>query len=60
MNWLLKNGFEHSTEAYPKTFQTIISSMGQWYAIDICYGFVGKKKIHTAIYDSLKKIPFPV
>ena len=60
MNWLLKNGFEHSTEAYPKTFQTIISSMGQWYAIDICYGFEGKKKIHTAIYDSLKKIPFPV
>ena len=34
--------------------------MGQWYAIDICYGFEGKKKIHTAIYDSLKKIPFPV
>ena len=38
------------------TFQTIISNMGQWYAIDICYGFEGKKKIHTAIYDSLKKM----
>jgi hypothetical protein len=38
--------------------------MGQWYMIDICYGFKksGKKrvKLHTVIYDSLKKLPFPV
>jgi hypothetical protein len=34
--------------------------MGQWYMIDICYGYKGKKKLHTVIYDSLKKLPFPV
>lgn len=60
VNWLLKNGFEFSRKAESKTFNTIISNMGQWYMIDICYGYKGKKKIHTVIYDSLKKIPFPV
>ena len=34
--------------------------MGQWYMIDICLGYKGKRKIHTVIYDSLKKLPFPV
>jgi hypothetical protein len=51
-------------KAREKTFTTIISKMGQWYMIDICYGFKkkGKKreKLHTVIYDSLKKLPFPV
>lgn len=28
--------------------------------IDICYGYKGKRKLHTVIYDSLKKLPFPV
>lgn len=66
VNWLLTNGFEWTSkkEARAKTFTTIISKMGQWYMIDICYGFKqsGKKreKLHTIIYDSLKKLPFPV
>jgi DNA polymerase type B, organellar and viral len=60
VNWLLKNGFEWSNKPKEKTFNTIISKMGQWYAIDICYGYKGKKKLHTVIYDSLKKLPFPV
>jgi hypothetical protein len=60
VNWLLKNGYTHSTTGEAKTFNTIISGMGQWYMIDICYGYKGKKKLHTAIYDSLKKLPFPV
>jgi hypothetical protein len=66
VNWLLKNGYEWTTnkKATPKTFSTVISRMGQWYMIDICYGFKqrGKKreKLHTVIYDSLKKLPFPV
>jgi hypothetical protein len=63
---LLKNGFEWTPikKREPKTFSTVISRMGQWYMIDICYGFKqrGKKreKLHTVIYDSLKKLPFPV
>lgn len=61
VNWLLKNGFtycEKNNKA--NTFKTIISKMGQWYKIDICYGYKGKQKLHTEIFDSLKKIPFKV
>jgi hypothetical protein len=60
VNWLFQNGFEWSQKPREKTFNTIISNMGQWYMIDICYGYKGKKKLHTVIYDSLKKLPFPV
>lgn len=62
VNWLLKNGFKWTKQedAQPNTFSTTISGMGQWYVIDICYGYKGKNKIHTVIYDSLKKLPFPV
>ena len=60
VNWLLKNGFTHDNSGLEKTFSTLISNTGQWYMIDICYGYKGKKKIHTCVYDSLKKLPFPV
>lgn len=63
VNWLLKNGFEYSEEPREKTFNTVISNMGQWYIVDICYGYTKTKqpkKLHTIIYDSLKKLPFPV
>lgn len=60
VNWLLHNGYKRDDSGKPKTFNTTISSMGQWYAIDICYGYRKKKKLHTVIYDSLKKLPFPV
>ena len=60
VHWLLTHGFKHDDSGQPKTFHTIISSMGQWYMIDICYGYKGKRKIHTVIYDSLKKLPFPI
>jgi hypothetical protein len=67
VNWLLKNGFEWNTSGREKTFTTVISGMGQWYKIDICYGYTKPKsakgkpqKLHTVIYDSLKKLPFPV
>jgi hypothetical protein len=61
INWLLKNNFKYDKNSRKKgTFSTTISSMGQWYVIDICYGYEGKNKLHTVIYDSLKKLPFPV
>jgi hypothetical protein len=65
INYLLKQGYVYSDSGHAGTFHTIISSMGQWYMIDICYGYTkpkkGKpKKLHTKIYDSLKKLPFPV
>src|SRR5699024_11746891 len=60
VNWLLKNGWEFSTEGMPGTFNVLISSMGQWYSIDIVMGYRGKRKLHTVVYDSLKKLPFPI
>jgi hypothetical protein len=60
VNWLFQNGYTWSKEPREKSFNTIISNMGQWYMIDICYGYTGKRKLHTVIYDSLKKLPFPV
>lgn len=60
VSWLLNNGFEHNDSGHAKTFDTVISNMGQWYKITISYGFKGKKKLQTTIYDSLKKLPFSV
>lgn len=60
VNWLLKNGFKWDKSGLPNTFYTVISRMGQWYMIDISYGYKGKRKLHTVIYDSLKKLPFTV
>lgn len=61
VSWLLHNGFKYDVKlTEPKTFNCLISKMGQWYAIEICYGYRGKRKLSTKIEDSLKKIPFPV
>ncbi len=60
INWLMKNGYEFSTTGEANTFNVLISSMGQWYMIDICYGYKGKKKLNSRIYDSLKKLPFTI
>jgi hypothetical protein len=60
VNWLFKNGYTYSEDGEPNTFKTVISNMGSWYIIDISFGYKGKKKLHTVIYDSLKKLPFPV
>lgn len=60
VNWLLHNGYTHSDSGKAKTFTATISEMGQWYILDICFGYKGNDKIHTVIYDSLKKLPFPV
>lgn len=71
LSWLFKNGFTWKKEAIePKTFSTLISGMGQWYALEICWGATEvktakmkrprKQKQRTIIYDSLKKYPFPV
>lgn len=61
INWLLRNGFKHSRNKEPGTFDTIIvDKMGVWYNIDITMGYRGKTRIHTNIFDSLKKLPFKI
>lgn len=56
-NYLLKNGYKHiqsKKERKDKTFTTLISSMGQFYSIEI-YFTVKKSKVNkVTIYDSLK------
>lgn len=58
--WLLNNGFRYDEDGGAGTFKTVISRMNEWYMIDICYGYKGKKKLHTVMYDSYKKLPFKV
>lgn len=71
LSWLFKNGFKWQKEATePNTFSTLISRMGQWYALEICWDVEivktskmkrpRRKKVRTIVYDSLKKYPFPV
>lgn len=60
INYLMKHGYVHNTSGKKGTFNTIISNMNQWYMIDICYGYKGKRKLHTVLYDSMKKLPFSV
>ncbi|ARM70154.1 DNA polymerase [Bacillus phage Harambe] len=60
VNWLLHKGYRFNNTRKAGTFNAVISSMGQWYKIDIYYGREGKKVFKTSIYDSLKKLPFPV
>jgi hypothetical protein len=68
VNYLLKRNWKwvKKPTSYGE-FTTVISGMGQWYKIEICYGYTQPKsakgkpqKLHTVIYDSLKKLPFPV
>lgn len=58
-NYLLNNGFsvvENKNELERGTFTATISSMGQWYTIDIMF----ENGSRCTIYDSLKKLPFKV
>ena len=60
ISWLLKNGFKYNDLLVSKTFNCIIAGTGQFYKIDICFYKRGKYKKLVHIYDSLKKLPFPV
>lgn len=64
ISWLFNHGFawvDNSTKATPEgAFQTLISDMGQFYKITICFMRKGKKLVKVEIFDSLKKLPFRV
>ena len=61
VSWLLKNGFKYNEKAdEPKTFSVVISDIGQWYEILICYKVFNKRYVRTKIFDSFKKLPFKV
>ena len=61
IHYLLNNGFTYSDNAQTNTFKTLISAMGKFYQIDICFKKQGKKKKqHAVLKDSLKKLPMKV
>lgn len=60
ISWLLNNGYKYNDELVTKTFNCIIAGTGQFYKLDICFYKKGKYRKIVHIYDSLKKLPFPV
>ena len=60
LSYLLSNGFKHSREKEPFTFDTLITDTGLFYKISIYWKKYNKRYIKTDIYDSLKKIPLSV
>jgi len=63
-NYLLNNGYEcikDKKDRQDKTFTTLISDTGQFYAIEIFFDTKNKKHINkVTIYDSLKILNFSV
>ena len=56
IHWLLSNGYTHSDEKKDKTFNVIISKMGQFYSIEIIFKKIGNRKYKKVRFlDSLKK-----
>lgn len=60
VHWLLTNGFEHNTERKHRkgTFKTLISKLGAWYSIEICWEDKRSRRVISKIHDSFKKLPF--
>lgn len=62
-NYLLNNGYEvikEKKERKDKTFTTLISDTGQFYAIEIFFHVTKKHTNKVTIYDSLKILNFSV
>jgi hypothetical protein len=58
--YLLTNGYEYSETPTDKTFNVVVSGMGQFFKLDIIFKKMNKKYKKVTIYDSLKKLPFTV
>ena len=60
ISWLLNNGFEYISDKREKrndTFTTLITDMGQFYAIEIYFSVKGHHVNKVKILDSLKIFP---
>ena len=60
ISWLLSNGFEYISDKREKrndTFTTLITDMGQFYAIEIYFNVKGHHVNKVKILDSLKIFP---
>lgn len=58
---LLTNGYTYSEKLETRTFKTLISAMGKFYSMEVCFEKRGHKKMRKAMFkDSLKKLPMRV
>lgn len=60
ISWLFKHSFKYSEEPLDNTFSTVVSSVGQFYVIEVIFAKKHKKYKKVIFYDSLKKLPFSV
>ena len=58
--WLFRNGYEYSKEPQPKTFNSLISDMNQFYDIEVTWDSKTRKRKFIRFYDSAKIIPLKV
>lgn len=61
--WLLKNGFEYIANKkyrHDNSFTTLITDMGQFYAIEVYFKVNGHKVNKVTFHDSLKLLNFSV
>lgn len=63
LNWLIKNDYEYiqdKKERHDKSFTTLITDMGQYYAIEVYFKVKGHKTNKVTFHDSLKVLNFSV
>ena len=63
LSWLLKNGYEYIADKkyrHDHSFTTLITDMGQFYAIEVYFKVKGKRVNKVTFHDSLKLLNFSV
>ena len=63
LSWLLRNDFEFVADKkyrHSKSFTTLITDMGQFYAIEVYFSIKGKHVNKVTFHDSLKLLNFSV
>ena len=60
LHHIMTHGYTYDEKAKPHTFNTLISNMGKWYEMTVCFGKKGRKKVTAVFKDSLKKLPMSV
>ncbi len=63
IDYLLNEGYtwiQNSSAKKTKSFTTLITSLGQFYSIEIYFKVTSKKTIKVTFYDSMKILPFSV
>ena len=63
LSWLLRNNFEYVADKknrHDQSFTTLITDMGQFYAIEVYFKIKGHKVNKVTFHDSLKLLNFSV